>query len=183
MNPGAPALYLVVNMNEDVINFNNRQSDDPAFGIVSWQRWDRPILPGTRDHLIEILRRDGVYDFGYDLTETIIPCEFVIKAASASLLRQYARAVAAWLNVPEVKPLIFGDEQNLFYMARPIGPVSANEIITLGLCRVTFLVPAGYAEAVTPNSQPAQFTFIRASVAYDSAGVEVPVNTPVWEVV
>ena len=29
----------------------------------------------------------------------------------------------------------------------------------------------------------ANLLFVRASVAYDSAGVEVPVNTPVWEVV
>ena len=29
----------------------------------------------------------------------------------------------------------------------------------------------------------ANLLFVRASVAYNSAGVEVPVNTPVWEVV
>lgn len=132
--------------------FNGRQSSDPALGIKIFHRVYRQILPGTRDRLLAIPGRDGIYDGGRDLEQLIIPCEFVLQTTSPAELRQRARAVAAWLNVREAKELIFSDEPELRYMARPTGPVDIEQIIGIGIVKMSFLVPAGYAEAITATT-------------------------------
>ncbi len=134
-----------------IITFNGRQSSDPSLGIKIWHRVYRSILPGTRDRLLTIPGRDGVYDIGRDLEQLIIPCEFVLQTTSPAELRQRARAVAAWLNVRDAKELIFSDEPDLHYLARPTGPVDIEQIIGIGIVKMSFLVPSGYAEAVTPT--------------------------------
>ncbi len=134
-----------------IITFNGRQSNDLALGIKIFHRVYRQILPGTRDRLLTIPGRDGAYDQGRDLEQLTIPCEFVLRGNSPADLRQYARVVAAWLNVREAKELIFSDEPELRYMARPTGPVDMEQIVSAGIVNVSFLVPAGYAEAVTPT--------------------------------
>ncbi len=135
-----------------IITFNGRQSSDPSLGIKIWHRVYRSILPGTRDRLLAIPGRDGIYDGGRDLAELIIPCEFVLQTTSPAELRQRARAVAAWLNVRDAKELIFSDEPDLHYLARPTGPVDIEQIIGIGIVKMSFLVPSGYAEAVTPTT-------------------------------
>jgi predicted phage tail component-like protein len=135
-----------------IVTFNGRQSSDPALGIKTWHRVYRSVLSGTRDRLLTIPGRDGVYDGGCDLEQIIIPCEFVLQAASPAEFRQRAREVAAWLNVRDAKELIFSDEPNLRYMARPTGPVDMEQIVSAGIVNVSFLVPAGYAEAVTATT-------------------------------
>ena len=131
-----------------IVTFNGRQSNDPALGIKTWHQVYRSVLPDTRDRLLTIPGRDGVYDGGRDLEQIIIPCEFVLRGDSPTELRQYARAVAGWLNVRDAKELIFLDEPNLRYMARPTGPVDMEQIVSAGIVNVSFLVPAGYAEAI-----------------------------------
>lgn len=135
-----------------VVTFNGRQSSDPALGIKIFHRVYRQILPGTRDRLLTIPGRDGAYDQGRDLEQLTIPCEFVLRGNSPADLRQYARVVAAWLNVREAKELIFSDEPELRYMARPTGPVDMEQIASIGIVKMSFLVPAGYAEAITPTT-------------------------------
>ncbi len=135
-----------------VVTFNGRQSSDPALGIKTWHRVYRQILPGTRDRLLAIPGRDGAYDQGRDLEQLTIPCEFVLRGNSPADLRQYARVVAAWLNVREAKELVFSDEPELRYMARPTGPVDMEQIASIGIVKMSFLVPSGYAEAVTATT-------------------------------
>ena len=135
-----------------IVIFNGRQSSDPALGIKTWHRVYRQILPGTRDRLLAIPGRDGAYDQGRDLEQLTIPCEFVLRGNSPADLRQYARVVAAWLNVREAKELVFSDEPELRYMARPTGPVDMEQIASIGIVKMSFLVPSGYAEAVTATT-------------------------------
>ncbi len=135
-----------------IVAFNGRQSSDPALGIKIFHRVYRQILPGTRDRLLAIPGRDGAYDQGRDLEQLTIPCEFVLRGNSPADLRQYARVVAAWLNVREAKELIFSDEPELRYMARPTGPVDMEQIASIGIVKMSFLVPSGYAEAVTATT-------------------------------
>ena len=135
-----------------IITFNGRQSNDLALGIKIWHRVHRPILADTRNRLLTIPGRDGAYDQGRDLEQLTIPCEFVLRGDSPTELRQYARAVAGWLNVRDAKELIFSDEPNLRYMARPTGPVDMEQIVSAGIVKMSFLVPAGYAEAITATT-------------------------------
>lgn len=125
--------------------FNGRRSDDPDLGIVSWKSWNRPLIPETRDTLLEVPGRDGVYDLGRDYESLNIECEFVIKGDSPAELRTYARQVSAWLSVNELKELIFSDEPDKFYMARVTGLTSLETMYTTGICKVVFFCPDPYA--------------------------------------
>jgi len=139
-------------MDSDVLKFNGKQSDAEDLGIELWRRWDRPIIAGTRDHIGEIVGRDGALDFGYDLQAIEIPCAFIVAADSVQALRSQARAIAQWLHVAEPKELIFGDEQGKYYMARPLGSVDLTELITTGEGEVTFYVPEGCAFSDTTKT-------------------------------
>jgi len=136
-------------MDKNAISFNNIESTDSSLGIELWNTWNRPILPASRDMLTAIHGKSGVYDYGKDLSYIEISCSFLIVGNSSEVLRQRVRNVAAWLNVAEAKPLIFGDEPNKRYMARPINIVSANRKVLTEECSVVFMVPEGCAESVT----------------------------------
>jgi len=134
--------------------FNGQASTRPEFGIISWTKIVRPALPDTRDRLLTVPGRRGVWDLGHDRAEIAISCEFVVRADSHELLRDRIRAIAAWLSVSGARELTFSDEPGIRYMARPSGLVSAEKIAgtAISTCQVTFLVPSGYAEAVTATT-------------------------------
>ena len=166
-----------------IVTFNGKAHTDASLGIRSMMMIKRPILPYTRDRFLPVPGRDGAYDFGRDLEPLEFEMRFMFEGSTLAQTMEYSHAIAAWLNADEVKVLSFDDEPGKRYMARPIKRVWVDRAAKIGIADATFIVPAGYAEAVTPNSQPAQFTFIRASVAYNSSGAEVLTNTPVYEVI
>lgn len=142
-------------MNTGVLKFNGKQSDDATLGIEMWTEWGRPILPEIRDRLLHIPGRIGAHDFGRELQPLYIPCKFLITGANVTALTAYARAIAAWLNVPEAKELIFGDEQDKFYMARPTGLTDRWQMVQLSRGEVTFLVPDGCAYSIDTKAASA----------------------------
>ena len=135
-----------------IITFNSTSSDDASLGVLHVIRTGRPILPGTRDRVLAVHGKSGVYDFGYDRLEIEIPVRIFMRATSNAELRTYARAVAAWLNVDEAKELTFDDDSGVRYMARPWGPVNASRIALDQFVDVSFLVPDGYAEATSTKT-------------------------------
>lgn len=136
-----------------IVTFNGQTSISPKFGILSWTKIVRPALPDTRDRLLTVPGRGGVWDMGHDRAELTIPCEFVVKADSHELLQQRIRAIAAWLGIDGVRELTFSDEPGIRYMARPAGLVTADKVAGTKVCacRANFLVPFGYAESISPT--------------------------------
>jgi len=156
------------------IKFNDISSTHPWLGIAAITKVIRAVAPGTRDRLLEIVGRDGVYDFGSDKKVGLITVRFAIESVDKVERRGYAREVAKWLNTKTLKPLIISDEPHIQYLARPINEIPVEEVAIWGKIEVNFLVPNVYGEAVeatTYNTFPAQndgtvecFGTIRATV-------------------
>lgn len=136
--------------------FDGTHSDD--FGIVVVYERRRDVLPDTRDRLLAVPGRVGVYDLGRDLQERIITVRFLVRGDSLTDLRSKARNIADWLNVTEVKALIFDDEPDKRYMARPINIVSAKQMELFLDVQVSFLCPSPYAEATSTTTTGASGT-------------------------
>ncbi len=117
-------------------------------GIAAFTKVHRPILPGTRDRLVAVMGRDGALDYGSDAEPKYITCEFYLHGATVETYRGYVRSIAEWLSVG-LAQLIFEDEPSVYYMARPVGSVEDEQTLLLGRGKITFVVPSGYAEAVT----------------------------------
>lgn len=92
---------------------------------------------------------DGAYDFGRDLQPREIGVQFVLKQDSPENLFKYARKIAAWLNVSEVKRFVYDYEPDRFYMARPRDVVDMNRLMNkIGIVEVTFIAPDPFAYAL-----------------------------------
>ncbi len=139
-----------------MFTFNGRQSDDPALGIHRVLRVFFPLLPGTADRTVDIPGMDGAYDFGRDLQPREIGVQFVLKQDSPENLFKYARKIAAWLNVSEVKRFIYDYEPDKYYLARPQGIVSLDRLMNkIGIVEVTFIAPDPFAYALDTKTATA----------------------------
>lgn len=136
-----------------MFTFNGKHVTDSSLGVTRYIRTIFSLLPGTRDNALEIAGLDGALDFGRELQPRNIRAQFLIRRDTPAELFQYARAVAAWLNVREPKQFIYDHEPDKFYLVRPQGGVSFDRIlVTGGLCDVTFIAHDPYAHAVTPKT-------------------------------
>lgn len=132
-----------------MFTFNGKHVTDSSLGVTHYIRTIFSLLPGTRDNALEIAGLDGALDFGRELQPRNIRAQFLIRRDTPAELFQYARAVAAWLNVREPKQFIYDHEPDKFYLVRPQGGVSFDRILaTGGLCDVTFIAHDPYAYAV-----------------------------------
>lgn len=142
-----------------MFTFNGKHVTDPSLGITHYIHTIFPLLPSTRDNILEITGFDGAFDFGYDLQPRTISVQFLIRRDTPEELFRYARAVAAWLNVREVKQFIYDYEPDKYYMVRPQGGAFLDRILANGgFCDVTFVAldPYAYAiEAKTVTTFPA----------------------------
>jgi len=132
-------------MNAGVIKFNGIQSDQSSLGILAINRIDRAILPEMRNKLFEINRREGALDFGRDLQPRYIDIRFTMKSANIEQLREHSRNIAEWLYTPDLSELVIGDEQDKFYLARVASQISQEQILNLGICEMSFVVPDVWA--------------------------------------
>lgn len=136
-----------------MFTFNGKHVTDSSLGVTHYIRTIFSLLPGTRDNALEIAGLDGALDFGRELQPRNIRAQFLIRRDTPAELFQYARAVAAWLNVREPKQFIYDHEPDKFYLVRPQGGVSFDRILaTGGLCDVTFIAHDPYAYAVNTKN-------------------------------
>lgn len=136
-----------------MFTFNGKHVTDSSLGVTHYIRTIFPLLPGTRDNALEVAGLDGALDFGRELQPRNIRAQFLIRRDTPAELFQYARAVAAWLNVREPKQFIYDHEPDKFYLVRPQGGVSFDRIlVTGGLCDVTFIAHDPYAYAVNTKN-------------------------------
>ena len=162
MSPGAwtkqptsapGAVWLRRGGSEQMFEFNGRRADDPDLGIYRVLRVLFPLLPGTEDRFLGMPGMDGAYDFGRDLQPREIGVQFVLKQDSPENLFKYARKIAAWLNVSEVKRFIYDYEPDKYYMARPQGIIDFDRLMNkIGIIEVNFIAPDPFAYALEPKT-------------------------------
>lgn len=106
-------------------------------------------MPGTRDRLQEISGRDGSVDFGRDRRMADISARIFVRGASFAHKRQLFRNIAAWLNSPELKPLIFSDEPDKQYWARQFNDINPDESAFKGWMDLGWIAPSGNCESIS----------------------------------
>lgn len=117
--------------------FNNTNSKADLELITSEVK--RPILPPFRKKEIEVLDKDGTYDFGgntYD--KRIIEVTFSVIDKNRKYLTLKARKIASWLSSKVEKQLIFSDEPDKFYLAKIYNNVDLERIVYAGTFTVIF---------------------------------------------
>lgn len=137
---------------KNMITYNGRTSDDPAFGIKSVVIVDRPVSVGTRDKTIEIPGMDGFWDQGYNLSAALIRVQLYLSTTTVQELRNNLRSIAAWLSPRLVQPLIFADEPNKQYYARRTGEVRATGEERRRYVPIEFVCPSPFAWSTTVNT-------------------------------
>lgn len=128
--------------------FKNISSQNPLFGIISVTNVTRQVLPAQRNRFLSVPGRSGVYDFGCDYDMLVIDVSFVTRGTSHTDLRNKHREISLWLECHELFPLIFQDEPDKFYLARPISPVTTRQIHLTAFHTVTFGVPDVFAQSL-----------------------------------
>jgi predicted phage tail component-like protein len=99
----------------------------------------RQLLPAMRTKTIAINGKHGLYDFGNnDYEHKVHEKRLVYVGEDISDLHSKKRQIATWLHSTEYKKLIFGDETDKYDLARVVGGVDIDTLITLGECEVVF---------------------------------------------
>lgn len=123
-----------------------------SLGVEKVMRVTRPVYSGARDRLLRISGRPGAVDFGRDIEPGYIPTRLFLQAESFAAKRAQLRQIAAWLNQEQVKQLIFSDEQDKFYLARPASLVNPEDSAYKTWLDVTWLCPDPHAYALTTKT-------------------------------
>ena len=127
-----------------MITFNGVSSTAYS-DIISVQNVTRPLAPGARAQVLDIVGREGSYYFGKDRRSQTISFRLALNSTSIADRRTAIRQIAAWLDDDDLKPLSFTDESTLLYYAILTEPVNVDEFALVGLADVTFMVPDGCA--------------------------------------
>lgn len=140
-----------------------------SLGITSVMRVARPVHPGGRPKMLYVAGRDGILDFGQDRDVAYIITRLFLPATDK---RAQLRQIAAWLNQQECKQLIFSDEPDKFYLARPSAMVNPEEIGNRVWLDIVWVCPDPYAYALTtktssPNEGTAPTPVIIAALITD----------------
>lgn len=130
------------------INFGGISSTDDKFGILSVTKVERDALSGTNDNLMQVMGRDGVFDFGYNRDPIEIKVTFFVNGSSKEDFHSKIRNISGWLNVDKVDKLVISEEPDLYYIARPVGTVPLNKENNSAEIQVTFLSPEPFAYSV-----------------------------------
>jgi predicted phage tail component-like protein len=121
-------------------------------GIVDVTHIIRPIYSGSREYLQYIAGMDGAHYHGEDQKDSIFWVRGYVDADSRSELVEKERALRTWLKNKELRSLIFSEEPDKRYMAKITGEVFQDPVGLLMFMEIPFIVPSGYAEAVTAKT-------------------------------
>lgn len=125
-----------------------------TLNILQLEGQSNPILPPTRDRLLEIPGMAGVYDFGTELAARrfSIPCAFIY-AANREQLDQHIETLAAHLldvnGVPRYMELIFESDPTRYYNVRYSGSLELSRVVFDGQFDLPLLAPNPYPQDVS----------------------------------
>ena len=99
----------------------------------------RQLLPAMRPKTKVINGKHGLYDFGNNDYEPKAHAKRLVYVGDdIEDLHSKKRQIAAWLHSTGFKKLIFGDEPDKYDLARVVGGVDIDTLLTLGECEVVF---------------------------------------------
>ena len=127
-----------------MITFNGVSSTAYS-DVISVQRIRRPLAPGARAQVLDIVGREGSYYFGKDRRSQTISFRLALNSTSIADRRAAIRQIAYWLDTEEQKVLSFTDEADLIYYAVLSEPIPVDEFATVGFADVSFFIPDGCA--------------------------------------
>ena len=127
-----------------MITFNGVSSTAYS-DIVSVMNVTRPLAPGARTQVLDIVGREGSYYFGKDRRSQTVSFRLVLNSTSIADRRAAIRQIAGWLDTEEQKVLSFTDEPTLIYYAVLSESIPVDEFATIGMVDVSFFVPDGCA--------------------------------------
>ena len=142
-----------------MITFNGVSSTAYS-DIISVQNVARPLAPGSRAQVLDIVGRDGSYYFGKDRRSQTISFRLVLNSTAISDRRAAIRQIAGWLDTDEQKILSFTDESDLIYYAVLSEAIPVDEFATVGFADVSFFIPDGcaYSSSITEVSSTGTYT-------------------------
>lgn len=116
--------------------FGSKSSKD--IGLIT-SDVKRPILPPLRKKEVEVLGKDGTYDFGNnDYDKRTIEVTFSMIEKDKKYLTLKAREIASWLSSKVEKQLIFSDEIDKYYLAKTYSNIDFDRIVYAGTFTVIF---------------------------------------------
>jgi phage-related protein len=130
--------------------FKGRKASEFGLYVKSKQR---PIMPETRQRYVEIMGRDGSYDYSAnELEDRVIEVECSFVAKNVGDLRYKMREIAQWLyspqpdangnqnwdNVGEKGRLIFDDEPDVYYFGKVANKVDFEQTFVVGEFTLVF---------------------------------------------
>lgn len=111
---------------------------------------DRSPLPAVENTLLEMASRNGAYFVRNKLKPREIELNVIVVGTNEDDLRSKTRNIGAWLYTQTPQPLIFDDEPTMQYLA-VVDSTTLDEVLRIGEGTLKFIVPKGYAEAITPK--------------------------------
>ncbi|HHY74257.1 MAG TPA: phage tail family protein [Bacillus bacterium] len=114
----------------DGFTFNGKHSSE--YGIIVTSR-NIPMLSEARTDNQQIPNKDGSYDFSdgtYDDKTLSVTCEFIVDDVSS--FRKKARQLAAWLITRNKVPLIFDDDNEVYYNVRLVNQIDLDQFTSIG---------------------------------------------------
>ncbi|MCH4175886.1 MAG: phage tail family protein [Streptococcaceae bacterium] len=121
--------------------------NDFEFGqILDVTSLERGLKIGLNSRTENRNNRKGVNFLGTESTLVTIPMDFIMVSDILEKRRQATKA----LNVSEPCQLIFGDEPDKYYLARPSGDVDFNDLRIEGTGSITWEIYDGVAYSVEP---------------------------------
>jgi predicted phage tail component-like protein len=145
------------------------------------------VLPPISQKAINMSGRAGAYDYGIDLGQRTIKANIQIIGVDEHDIIKKARTLASWLYYEDLQPLIINDEPDKQYLARINSAIDISEIGRVGQGTLEFIVPSGYAEALTDkvvtSTPPDVFTPVQVTnngnvTAYPVIDLELTADVP-----
>jgi phage-related protein len=130
------------------------------FGLITKSK-QRPIMPEIRQRYVEIMGRDGSYDYSSnELEDRVIEVTCTFYTETVGELRYKLREISAWLYAPPIESgiqdwenklgtsgwLIFDDEPDIKFNAKVANKIDFDQTVTFGEFSIYFRCePFGYS--------------------------------------
>jgi predicted phage tail component-like protein len=156
--------------------------DFATYGVYIQQGKDISVMPPTRENILEIAGKHGVYDFGshYNARYIEIPC--VVVGTSRTDLLSKLDLVKTQLDVLEGdRQLVFDDQSDRYYNAKYDGDMMA----TISICTCELSIPMicvdpfAYSKTETVSEKTISST---PDTVTEKPGGMVEIK-PVWRVI
>lgn len=120
----------------DGVTFNNAHCSSVGLEVLDSRR---PLFAETRDEYVDIPYSDGsVHIPDNSKRDLEVEVDFFLNDVPGKSFHDACRDVAAWLDTIERQRLIFDDDPNYYYEAKPSGKIDRERIAEYGMFTVVF---------------------------------------------